>query len=152
MYEDQRATTHFESSIVTGSLWPCVSTGASMSRQGLPARRTTWVRGARLERARQRLSAPCRYRTFMSRQGLGLGLGGWGCDKGLLYHDKVLLVLCRDRGRCRDKMWSRPGGLMSRHNNCVVIGWRNGRARRALSARCSAHDRRPYARAIMPGR
>ena len=59
-------------------------------------------------RARQRLLVTCRNRTFVSRLGLGLGLG----DLGPL--DKVLLVMCCDRGWCRDRMWSRPGGLVLR--------------------------------------
>ena len=79
-------------------------------------------------RARQRLLVPCRDGTFASRQGLGLGRDGLGRDRGFLCHDKVLLVMCRDRGRCCNRMWSRPRGLVSRHRNCVAIGLRDGRA------------------------
>ena len=64
----------------------------------------------------------------MSQQGLGLGLGGLGRDKGFLCRDRVLLALCFDRGRCRDKMWSRSGGFMLRPRNCVATGWHNGHA------------------------
>ena len=54
--------------------------------------------------------------------GLGLGLGGLGRGRGFLCRNRVLLVMCLNR------MWSRPGGLVSRHKNCVVTGWRDGRA------------------------
>ena len=54
--------------------------------------------------------------------GFGAGIGDLDRDRGFLYHDRVLLVLCHDR------MWSKPGGLVSRHRNCVATGWRDGRA------------------------
>ena len=57
----------------------------------------------------------------MLRHGLGLGLGGLGRDKGFLCRDRVLLALCRDR------MWSRPRGFVSRPKNCVATGYRDGR-------------------------
>ena len=64
----------------------------------------------------------------MPRQGLGLGLGGLGCDRGFLYCDRVLLLLCRGHGRGRDRMWSRLGGLTLQRKNCVDTGWHYGRA------------------------
>ena len=94
MQEDQRATAHFGPLSRQGSSSP-------VSRQGFLCRNTGT-------------------RTFVSRQGLELGLGGLGRNRGFLYRDRgflcrnrVLLVLCRDRGRCRDRMWSRLGGLVS---------------------------------------
>ena len=80
MQEDQRATAHIGHLSRQGSSSP-------VSRQGFLCRNTGT-------------------RTFVSRQGLELGLGGLG-------RNRVLLVLCRDRGRCRDRMWSRLGGLVS---------------------------------------
>ena len=35
-------------------------------------------------------------------------------------------VLCRYRELCRDREWSRPGGLVSQHNKCFAIGWHDG--------------------------
>ena len=68
-------------------------------------------------------------------------LSGLGRDRGLLCRDRALLALCRDRGLCRDKVWSRPGSLVSRHRNCLTIGWCDWRAA------CS-RDRRAVARMI----
>ena len=91
-------------------------TRASISRQGLSARRMT--RPER-PRARQRSVCTCQTLSPVSLLGLGLRLGGLGHDRGFLYRKRVLLVLCRDR------MWSRPGSLVSRHINCVATGWRD---------------------------
>ena len=85
----------------------------------------------------------------VSRQGLGLGLGGLShdrgflCrdtvhnrDRGFLCRDRVLLALCRDRGRCRDKIWLRQEGLVSQHINYVAIGRRNECALYAANEFC----------------
>ena len=50
----------------------------------------------------------------------------WDFDRGFLYRDRALLALCRDHELCRDRAWSSPGGLVSRHCKCDVIVWRNG--------------------------
>ena len=39
---------------------------------------------------------------------------------------KAFWVLCRDRGLCHDRAWSRPRGLVSRHSKCVATGWLDG--------------------------
>ena len=77
----------------------------------------------------------------MSRHGLGLGLGGLGRDRGFLYRDIVLLALCRDRGWCHDKMWSRSKGLVSKHRNCVATERCNESSLCAVDEFCRDRDR-----------
>ena len=71
-------------------------------------------------------------------------LGGLGRVKteGFSVATKLFWVLCHDRGLCRDRVWLRPGGLMSQHNTCVSTGWCNGCiptlvAMRATCAQCA---------------
>ena len=64
----------------------------------------------------------------MSRIGFPSMLGDLGRNRDFLCHDKALLALCHDRGLCRDRAWSRSGGLVSRHSKCVATGWYNGPA------------------------
>ena len=69
-------------------------------------------------------------------------LGDLGRDRGFLYRNIVPLALCRDRGLCRDRVWSRLGGLVSRHINRVTAGWCNGGApARVAMHSISAHQR-----------
>ena len=41
---------------------------------------------------------------------------------GVLYSDRALKALGRDRGQCLDRVWTRQGGLVSRHGNGVATG------------------------------
>ena len=57
-------------------------------------------------------------------------LGDLGHDRGFLYRNIVPLALCRDR------VWSRLGGLVSRHSNRVTAGWPN----KGATARAAMHS------------
>ena len=81
---------------------------------------TKGLRG-QLERARDRNSRPRVATGVLCRDKAGVGTGRPRSRQGVLCRDKALWVVGRDHGQCRNRIWTRQGGLVSRHGNGVAI-------------------------------
>ena len=116
-----------------GFAWHCVATQFSVSRHGPQARHTT--RPGRAQRAHA--TAACPQSTAACARATELAslvllahvvtrpsdrLGGLGCNRGFLYHDRVLWPYVAIVALCHDRTWGQTGrfgsrqGSMSRHN------------------------------------